>query len=210
MRTSFIATSLLAVAATQVAAQYTNQSAPFNLVLLSSNDTLNGTTLFPCHEGAAIEGLCVGASITNTNTTFYTYNFNTSSYDTSFNASIGETGVLTWLLQGANFNLSSPFGLSYSPTSNIAMPLFTPGTSTTNVAFDENDLLNIQGYQNDTTVPITFGTEAYYRWYICETYWGYHYTTLAWVVGEAEPQNPTCVKVDVKRVFVEEKVQNYE
>ncbi|KAF7893793.1 hypothetical protein EAF00_007307 [Botryotinia globosa] len=205
MRTSFVLAGLLA-AATQVTAQYTNQSAPFYLALISLDDSLNGATLSPCHEGAAIEGLCLGPSISSPNATFSTFNFNTSSFDSSFNATIGETGVLTWLLQGSNFNLSSPFGLSYSATSNVAVPLFTPSTtSTTNVAFDEDNLLNIQGYQDDTVSPISFGTEAYYRWYICETYWGYHYTTLAWVVGEADPQNPTCVKVDVQRVFAEAK-----
>lgn len=210
MRTSFIMASLLAVATTQVTAQYTNQSDPFTLVLLSSNDTLNGTTLAPCHEGAAIEGLCLGSSITEPETDFSTYNFNTSSFDTGFNTTIGQTGILTWLLQGSSFNLSSPFGLSYSPTSNIAMPLFTPSTtSTTTVAFDEDDLLNIQSYLDDTTSPITFGTQAYYRWYICDTYWGYAYTTLAWVVDKADPQNPSCVKVDVKRVFFPQQVEEY-
>jgi len=209
MRNSFITASLLAAAATQVTAQYTNQSAPFALVLLSSNDTLNGTTLSPCHEGAAIEGLCLGPSITDTSTTS-SYNFNTSSFDTGFNTTIGQTGVLTWLLQGGNFNLSSPFGLNYNPTSNVAMPLFTPSTtSTTTVAFDENDLLNIQSYQDDTTSPISFGAQAYYRWYICDTYYGYRYTTLAWVVGEGDPQNPTCVDVDVQRVFFGQEGEKY-
>ncbi|KAI9642584.1 hypothetical protein NHQ30_009389 [Ciborinia camelliae] len=210
MRTSFITASVLAAAATQATAQYTNQSDPFALVLISSNDTLNGTTLSPCHEGAAIEGLCLGPSFTDTNATFSTYNFNTSSFNTGFNTTIGQTGILTWLLQGANFNLSSPFGLSYSATSNVAMPLFTPGTSlTTAVAFDEDDLLNIQSYLDDTTSPITFKTQAYYRWYVCDTYWGYHYTTLAWVVGVDDPQNPTCVDVDVKRVFSSQEVEQY-
>jgi len=203
MRTSFIAATLLAATSTQVTAQYTNQSDPFALVLLSSNDTLNGTTLSPCHEGAAIEGLCLGAPIADTNTTIYTYTFNTSSFDTGFNTTIGQTGIITWLLQGGNFNLSSPLGLSYNPTSNIAVPLFTPSTTTeTAVAFDEDDLLNIQGYLDDTTAPASFGTKAYYRWYICNTYYGYAYTTLAWVTGAGEPENPTCVDVDVKRVFV--------
>ena len=202
MRTSFITASLLAAATTQVTAQYTNESDPFALVLLSSDRTLNGTTLSPCHEGAAIEGLCLGPPITNTHTTFASFNFNTSSSDTGFNTTIDQTGILTWLLRGANFNLSSPFGLSYSATSNVAIPLFTPSTtSTTIVAFNKNNLLNIQGYLDDTKSPLTFDSRAYYRWYICNTYWGYSYTTLAWVVGEGDPQNPTCRAVDVKRVL---------
>lgn len=200
MRTSFITASLVVASATQAAAQYDVQSDPFALVLRSSNETLNGKTLYPCHEGAAIEGLCLGPPIAETNASFASYNFNTSSFDTS-NSTYGRIGVLTWLLRGSNFNLSSPFGLSFNPTSNVAMPLFTPGTYTTTVAFDEADLLNIQSSTDDTTSPITFGTKAYYNWYICNTYYGYAYTTLAWVVGKGDPQNPTCQDVEVKRVF---------
>ena len=33
-------------------------------------------------------------------------------------------------------------------------------------------------------------------------YTGYHYTALTWVMGVHSPQNPTCQKVNVKRVFV--------
>lgn len=38
--------------------------------------------------------------------------------------------------------------------------------------------------------------------YICDTYYGYRYTTLAWVLGNAPPQNPTCCAVDVVRQFI--------
>jgi hypothetical protein len=49
--------SLLALAvATTTLAQFTVQSDPFQLILLSSNSTLNGSALYACHEGAAIEG----------------------------------------------------------------------------------------------------------------------------------------------------------
>ncbi|ESZ90221.1 hypothetical protein SBOR_9391 [Sclerotinia borealis F-4128] len=202
MRTSFVTASLLVAAATQVMAQYTNQSAPFVLVLESHDYALDGLTLSPCHEGAAIEGLCLGPSIESKNTTFSTYNFNTSSFDTGFNTTIGQTGILTWLLRGGNFNLSSPFSLSIRATSNVAMPLFTPSsTSEWTVAFDDHEFLNMQSYLDDTTSPITFRTEAYYRWAICDTYWGYAYTTLAWIVGEGAPQNPSCKSVRVYRKF---------
>ena len=39
--------------------QFLNQSAPFNLVLCSANSTYHNSTLSACHEGAAIEALCV-------------------------------------------------------------------------------------------------------------------------------------------------------
>lgn len=44
---------------TAVNAQYTNQSAPFTLSISSPNTTYDGAALYSCHEGAAIEGLCV-------------------------------------------------------------------------------------------------------------------------------------------------------
>ena len=44
-----------------VTAQFTNQTAPFTLVVHSENATYNGASLFSCHEGAAIEALCVTA-----------------------------------------------------------------------------------------------------------------------------------------------------
>ncbi|KAG4418069.1 hypothetical protein IFR04_008806 [Cadophora malorum] len=42
--------------------KYLVQSTPFNLIVLSSNSTLNGTHLYACHEGAAIQGLCTNSS----------------------------------------------------------------------------------------------------------------------------------------------------
>jgi len=202
MRLSAISASFLALAS-QATAQYLNQSDPFTLVLLSDTESLNGTTLYPCHEGAAIEALCLGPSITQTNASFAVYHFNTSIYDTTPNTTIGQNGIISWELQGGNFNLSSPLGLSFSATSNVAIPLFTPGTTDqTAVAFDKDGLLNIQGYLDDTVVPVGFGTQAYYRWVVCDTYYGYAYTTLGWVVGEDDAQNPSCVDVDVTRVFL--------
>lgn len=50
--------SVLAVV-TAVKAQYTNQSAPFTLSICSPNATYDSAALYSCHEGAAIEGLCV-------------------------------------------------------------------------------------------------------------------------------------------------------
>lgn len=51
--------TLFAALAVSVKAQYTSQSDPFNLYICSDNATYNGAGLFACHEGAAIEGLCV-------------------------------------------------------------------------------------------------------------------------------------------------------
>jgi hypothetical protein len=183
------------------AAQFDNQTAPFNLVLVSKNKTIDGQYLYSCHEGAAIEGLCLAGKKPTVSNQF---NFNYSSQSVTPNPTLGTPGYVTWVLHGGNFNESEALGLYNDPTSNVALPLFEPGYSATVMAFDDKNLLNIQGYVDDTVSPPKAGDwVAYYRWYACTTYYsGYTYQTLAWALGAGKPQNPTCVKVDVKRVFV--------
>jgi len=202
MKAQFSALALVAAVFTSTAlAQYDNQSAPFNLVILSKNSTINGSALLACHEGAAIEGLCPSYSLHLGSAGASTYNFNTSSSDTT--PSVNDTGLLTYLLVGGNFQVSEPMQLSVNPTSNVAVPLFSPSDESTQVAFDAAGKLNIQGYIDDTTSPLGLGVlKAYYRWYVCETYVGYDYQTLGWVLGDKKPQNPSCQKVEVVRVFV--------
>jgi hypothetical protein len=202
MRTSILAT-LLALTVSTATAQFTNQSAPFNLILLSHNKTLNGSALGACHEGAAIEGLCLAGNPTP-GTTYEQFQFNTSVPASTYNATLGEPGYLTYLLRGGNFVESEAMSLTYNPASNVAVPEFTPGVyGGTLVAFDEDAKMNIQSYVDDRVDPPVGGpVKAYYRWYVCKTYVGYSYATLAWVLGDHSPQNPSCVKVEVVRVFV--------
>jgi len=70
------------------------------------------------------------------------------------------------------------------------------------VAFDEDEKLVLPAYVDDSTNPPTIGEREYERWVVCETYVGYAYTTLAWVMGSGKAQNPTCQSVEVFRVFV--------
>lgn len=90
--------SVVALLSSTVAAQNYTQSKPFTLTLKSSNATLNGKALFSCHEGAAIEGLCVG------NAPGTPYQFNTTDGQTVANPDLGKTGILTYELMGGNFN----------------------------------------------------------------------------------------------------------
>lgn len=191
--------SALALAASQVSAQYLNQSAPFSLIITSDNSTINGSSLITCHEGAAIEGLCFGAIVAGGSST---YNFNYSSSVTP-DPTIGVVGILTYELRGGNFNLSSPMQLTYNPASNVAVPMLTPSEGGQEVAFDANNKLTIPQYIDDTQAPAPnpYVPKPLYRWYVCTTYEGYTYTTLAWALGKDVPQNPTCQKVDVVRVF---------
>ncbi|KAL9107015.1 MAG: hypothetical protein Q9227_008051 [Pyrenula ochraceoflavens] len=181
-----------------------NQTAPFSLILQTAvSSPLNGTALASCHEGAAIEGLCVTSSPPSSNLSYaQTYRFNYSASSTAPDPSPSTQGYVVYELRGGNFDIFEPLGLSYNPASNVAVPLFYPDNDiATSMAFDENDLLNIQSYIDDTTDPPTLGQKGYYRWYVCTTYAGYTYQTLAWVLGPNEPENPTCTKVDVKRIF---------
>jgi hypothetical protein len=76
-------------------AQYSQQSAPFDMVVLStSNSTLNGSYVFPCHTGAAIETLCI---LKETPNNYDSYYFNTSSASGQ-NNTLGAQGILSWLL----------------------------------------------------------------------------------------------------------------
>ncbi|CZS97688.1 related to heatshock protein Hsp150 [Rhynchosporium agropyri] len=196
-----ILTSCLALA-TGISAQYYNvTSKPFQLILQSSNRTLNGKGLFACHEGAGIEGLCVGTS--GPSSTSDTYNFNTTYQQQTNQGLPGQTGLVTWLLRGGNFNVSSSLQLAPSPTSDVAVPLFFPGDQGfSGYGFDKKDKLFVAGYLDNTVSPPVYKAQAYYRWYACITNAGYTYQTLAWAVGSGKPENPSCEKVDVKRVFI--------
>jgi len=196
----FSLASLLALSASLATAQVV-ESAPFKLIIISPNSTINGTSLTACHEGAAIEGLCSTQTMGLSDSPGSLFNHNTTTGQT-VNATIGGPGTLTYELAGANFNISEPMSLSFNPTSNVAVPLFIPGYDITSVAFDKDEKMNIQGYVDDTVDPAKYEVQAYYRWYVCITYTGYTYSTLTWVTGPGAPQNPTCQKVDVKRVFI--------
>ncbi|KAH8594638.1 hypothetical protein B0O99DRAFT_513541 [Bisporella sp. PMI_857] len=187
-------TSLLAMAVTKAIAQfYSDQTGPFNLIVLSPNQTLNGTALGACHEGAAIEALCTGFASP--------FRLNYTSLSTQ-DPPIRTVGLLNYLLSGSNFDLFEPMGLSYDPSSNVALPLFTPSRSGTLVNITEQGELRVVGFADDTVSPPKGGTEAYSRWWVCMTRYGYVYETLAWVLGSGVPQNPTCQKVELVRVFI--------
>ncbi|KAF2276760.1 uncharacterized protein EI97DRAFT_363951, partial [Westerdykella ornata] len=197
--------SVLAALSASAIAQYTNQSEPFYLVLISDDQTFNGQYLAACHTGAAIESLCVAGILSPSkpnNIPPAQFRFNTSdSQPVTQDATPGPSGWITYLLRGSDFTLSQPLGIQFSPTSNVAMPLFYPGDDiAVTVNFDSEGKLNILSAIDDTQDPPVYHLNPVYNWYACSTnYGGYRYVTLNWVVGVGPPQNPTCVKVDVKR-----------
>lgn len=87
--------TLIATVIASINGQFFNQSAPFNLVLCSTNSTYDNSILSVCHEGAAIESLCVDnvshiGQINTDHNSQYQLNYSSDS-DTGY-------GFLTWLL----------------------------------------------------------------------------------------------------------------
>ena len=194
MNMKLLTATLTLLVVTGVTAQMTNQSGPFNLQIVSTDSQWNGQYLLACHEGAAIESLCPGG--TEGPQPFF---FN---YSSAVDADPSTQGFLTWVLHGANFNVSEPMRLIYDPTSNLAVPLLQPDGNGQPIGFNVDNFMYIQGF-DDSVWPRSESTVIpYYRWYVCETYVGYVYNTLAWGLGQAAPQNPSCSEAQVKRVFV--------
>ncbi|KAG6066067.1 hypothetical protein E4U32_006554 [Claviceps aff. humidiphila group G2b] len=182
-----------------LAAAQVMQSRPFKLVIKSSSKELDGRAFSACHVGAAIETICLLTDSTDT--------FRLNSTEDVQNAQAppgGVLGILTW-----DMNIEPPIpssmSLAINPASNVALPLFTPGMMTPQfVGFDLDNSMIIVSFLNDTVQPST--TQMGYalqNWYLCTTtYSSYTYQTLSWTLGREKPQNPSCVKITVKRKFV--------
>ena len=186
--------SLIALAAVRATAQDPKQSPPFKLILTSHNRTLNGASLVACHEGAAIESLCIHGNVSSIFYLNYTQGWNPPS--------LGLYGSLTWNLPSGGQNFSSSMELHVNPTSNVALPLFFPGNSNNPVAIAEDGKLIIPSFVDDNVTPPKYQTVAPSRWWACITRYGYLYQTLNWVLGPGRPQNPSCEKVAVVRVYL--------
>ncbi|KAI8935309.1 hypothetical protein NX059_007895 [Plenodomus lindquistii] len=185
---------------------YNITSEPFHLVATSENGTIN-TALGACHVGAALESLCLSAS-NSTSTPINNsavFNFNSSVYSQPAEPDETVPGILTWLLRGFNFNASSSVHFTYDPTTDTVLPIIEPGSSNPQLlVFDRQDRLAIQGYIDYTVQPPVPGKyRSFYRWYACQTYFSsYLYINLAWKLGPGEPENPSCVAVNVTRKFL--------
>jgi hypothetical protein len=116
------------------------------------------------------------------------------------------SGLLTYNIPFNNQNMSYSMRIVPSLHSNVAVPSLSVGNSldTTTIEIDEQDFLYIPGGIVDAKLPAMppAGQGNLYRWVACKvpfTYGGV-VDTLAWVVGSAKAQNPTCAEVKVKRV----------
>ncbi|QPG96437.1 hypothetical protein C2857_004194 [Epichloe festucae Fl1] len=173
------------------------QSKPFKLIVQSEDKELNGRAFNLCHEGAAIESVCLykdSSAIFHLNTTQ--------------GAQPGPGGLAGYLTSDVPAKPPIPSSMIFytEPSTNVAIAFFYPGSGPTQlVGFDEQEHMNVVTTLDDTTSPPNDSTPRVLKnWYVCTThYTSYTYkNTLNWVMGNAMPQNPSCVKVDVKRKFV--------
>jgi hypothetical protein len=206
MKTTF---SIAALVATASAQYYNITSKPFQLLLTSTDGSINDT-VSACHTGAALESLCLSNSNSTSKpdpTPYSTFNFNTSSNSQApvNHTDLGVPGILTWFLPSGNYGpVPSAVHFNYDPTTDIAVPILETGENGQMLAFDDQDELLVQGYVQWTANPPTYGeTYGLKKWYACKTYYaGYQYENLVWSLAASKPENPTCVAVEVKRVFV--------
>lgn len=201
---------LVALIATASAQYYNISSKPFQLVVESADGSLKDT-LSTCHTGAALESLCLSNGVSTSKTAPIapaSFNFNTSLYMQApvNHTDLGVPGILTWDLPVSSLGpIPSSVFFNYDPSTNIAVPILRPGDTNPQIlAFNDKDELIVQGYVDWTANPPTYGeTYGLKRWFACQTYYAsYQYENLAWGLGAGKPENPTCVAVNVKRVFI--------
>jgi hypothetical protein len=202
MKTSSLVLSLAAAAVTIAQDSYYNISSPPFYLHVTSDDGKLNEAVGACHIGAAIESLCLSHIDDGEPVVGSPFNLNTSIWSQPPEPSFGVPGILTYVLRAQPPRPSSMY-FSYSSTTNYVLPIIGPGDSSAqSVAFDAQNNMVIQGY---VPLPNNTGTwKEYSRWYACpDTYYsGYRYNNLAWGLGAAPPENPSCVAVNVTRVFV--------
>ncbi|KAL6850689.1 hypothetical protein ACO1O0_007813 [Amphichorda felina] len=177
------------------------QSEPFNLVIKSSDTSLDGQKVSACHEGAAIESLCLLRDTQGSE--FY---LNTTEGSVPPIDGYEPTAKLVWNLPiGSDQIVSSPMSFYINEATNIAHPQLQPSDSWQPITVDEDDNLAIVSGLDDTVTPPVVGAPfALHNWYVCQTNYGYQYETVNWVLGndDAQPQNPSCTKVGVHREYI--------
>ncbi|PQE09948.1 hypothetical protein CJF31_00003847 [Rutstroemia sp. NJR-2017a BVV2] len=176
------------------------QSAPFNLALLSTHKSLNGSLLDACHVAAAYESICLLGQGDRSYTEFrfnasHQLNNQTEGY-LFFNLPIGD-------VKNGGFVVPSPAQMQFMPSTNVAYPLLIPADNYTAdfFVFDANNLLAQMGPLDPS--KSNYEQVPFYRWYVCDyNIFGYQYRDLVWVMGKGRPEAANCDKVNVTWVFV--------
>ena len=185
------------------------RSEPFYLAVRSTNDTYNNKAVSACHQGALITSLCITDQEVNL----------TSAPPFALNTITTPSGILEFNAPTAPNNQTNetstyfPMNFWWDVYTNVVMGFFQPLDAQQNIqpnqlmfAGEEGNELVMKGpVMNDTMAPNwrpSPANETVNRWYVCDT-WApapYQRTSVVWGLGAAEPQNPSCVKVDVVKV----------
>jgi hypothetical protein len=171
--------------------------------------TITSHALGACHQGAALEGLCLTDDTTAIPARPYTTFYHNVSSDALANAS-NNKGILNWPLSlnnGTNVIIaSSAMGFYYQLGTNLVDMGFTSGISGyQTVSFEENNgSMYIEVFIDDTgKAPVLRDPPIKAsNWYLCPMGLGSSLQSLHWKIGLAgEPQNPNCSKVEVQRIW---------
>lgn len=167
-------------------------------------------TLGACHEGAAIEGLCLSESrFDDIGPSRYPfYHIVSNSQNPAANA-FDIPGTMIWILQTTEWAVPSAMHFFSQSDTNQQNMIFTPSVeSTSYVSFDKAGRMYRQKDSNgDWIAPDTRNSSEsstrHESWYICLTHYNYAITSLVWVDGDAPiPQDSTCQSVGVQRLWV--------
>lgn len=163
-----------------------------------------------CHQGAAIEGLCLSkARFDDDLGLSYTFYHNASSSQNSTANAIDAPGTMIWILHTSEWAV--PSAMNFTPTSgtNQLNMIFTPGIeSNSYVSFDKaGRMYRHKALDGNWTAPRMRRSSAtdtrYENWYICLTHYNYEMNSLVWVDGDAPvPPDSTCRPVGVQRLWV--------
>lgn len=202
MRISILLT-VLAVATLHASALYMDQTDPFNLVILSQNQTINGTKLVVCHEGPKDEALCLGGRAVSGNFPFK-LNYTSS---IPIDPVIGKVGFINYVWKNVEMAFSQSMSF-FQTTGNLFMPMFRD-QHFNEVAIQHDGKLVVTGQEiQKSDDPITDAVRTVYSWWwACmnkdpHEIWGWwYYHTLSFEGDDGVPINPTCQKVEVIAVF---------
>lgn len=177
---------------------YHHPSALF-LILTDSSHALGA-----CNWTIPRKGLCLTDDTTATPARPYsTFYHNVSSYN------YDNQGILNWPLSlwGRDDPASSAMRFHYEAGTNLVEIMLEPWTDIYQLVWFEEDSASMYiaideddtGKVRDWVVP----PKQVKNWYMCNSRYSIKLRTLAWKIGfVGEPQNPTCSKVDVVRVWV--------
>ncbi|KAH8891621.1 hypothetical protein GQ53DRAFT_823637 [Thozetella sp. PMI_491] len=181
-----------------------DQSREFVLVIVSQDSNYNNSTVIPCEKGKQrpFPGLC---PLANLSYGIFPLEFFNLNYTSSSGAD-ENIGYLTYELINRS-TASGPANQSASMQLNnkdsYSVPLFgyAQRSDATLVEFNNQNKLGVLALPDQTgKIPVA-STATFNKWHICDIDSGIVYPSLVWATSESTPSLPSCIKVDIIRVF---------